>query len=459
MKSHKPHAIMIVVIVFFLSGIGSAAADATPEDDAYHYMKNGVDDQLYNEWWYFNGADNETQFMIIFLLSDPENLTSSRKIQAQAVVLQDGQPPLLGSHQSRGFGGDRNSPMFDIDQNGFSSEQEPNLKVWGVVNDETSGEPIKWDLVYQPTSNPWFAIPVQERVGHIKGGWMKWLVYMPSASVTGTLTIGNRTLGINGTGYHDHIWGRFALNDPQFIWAEAAVPGDGFSLSFRDIPGEQQDAFIGIEKDGETITFSGRQVESDYTDYAFDNTTAAVYPAGYHVAAKNRGFSLDMAVAVQESVPTLGDYPSPLPDYLAFHQVSLLQGTLRSRSGEEYRFQEQGFSGYATQRLHPIFGRLESLDLSGSNASTNATINTITNATTNVTINATNERTGQVKTARIVSGGFFSVDANYSDYLADSTNPWVADGDKVRLEMGHGGHSNSTILSIDLSTDRQEAGL
>jgi len=44
-------------------------------------LKTGVDDQLYNELWRFNGADNNSQFMITFLLSDPENLTSSRKIQ------------------------------------------------------------------------------------------------------------------------------------------------------------------------------------------------------------------------------------------------------------------------------------------------------------------------------------------------------------------------------------------
>ena len=152
-----------------------SAADAAPKDDAYHYMKNGVDDQLYNEMWRFNAVDNNTKIMITFLLSDPDNLTSFRKIQVQAVVLQEGQPLLQGSHQSQGYGGDRNSPMFEIDKSGFSSDQSlnPNLKVWGEVLDETTGEPIAWDLVYQPAANPWFSIPLQQHIGHLKGDWMR----------------------------------------------------------------------------------------------------------------------------------------------------------------------------------------------------------------------------------------------------------------------------------------------
>jgi hypothetical protein len=52
------------------------------------------------------------------------------------------------------------------------------------------------------------------------------------------------------------------------------------------------------------------------------------------------------------------------------------------------------------------------------------------------------------------------VDANYIDYLANPTAPWVLNGDKVKLEM-FGGQSpgNSTVLAVDLSKDRQEANL
>jgi len=441
--------IIAIVAFFFLSGNGWAV-DASPKDDAYHYMANGVDDQLYNEWWYFNVADNDTQLQVVYLLSDPDNISSERKILVQAVAMQDGQPHAMGKHHSRGYGGDRNSPMFDIDKSGFSTEEEPNLRVWGEVEDSATGDPIRWDLIYQPTARPWFAIPVQVHIGHLKGDWIKWLVYMPSAQVTGTLTIGNRTKSLQGTGYHEHAWGRFALSDPQITRASVSVPLDGFSLAFAEILGEQRVAFLGVEKDGKRIVFSEKQIKINYSNsnYSFDSMTAGIFPDAYIVEADNGDYTLDLAVDVQKSAATTLDYRPPLPSVLIFQQVSILQGTLKSKSGEKFSFQEQGFSGFTAPRLHPIFGR----------------INTSTNNSTssNITIVARNERTGQQKMTNVASNGFYSLDANFLDYLADRTAPWVAEGDRVKLEMMGQGGANSTVavvLSINLSEDRQEVNL
>jgi hypothetical protein len=147
---------------------------------------------------------------------------------------------------------------------------------------------------------------------------------------------------------------------------------------------------------------------------------------------------------VQKSVPMMVDYPAPMPSRLDFQQYSLLQGTLKSKSGEEYSFRQPGFSGYATGRLHPIFGRLGTTNLKDAD----------------VTLTAANERSNQVKTARVTTNGFYSVDANYIDYLANPAAPWVSNGDRVKLEMFRGqSPGNSTVLSVDLSKDRQEANL
>lgn len=438
--------IMIAVVALFFSGTGWAV-DASPKDDAYHYMANGVDDQLYNEWWYFDVADNDSQFMVVYLLSDPENISSAQKIQVQAVAMQDGRPHVQGQHKSSGYGGDRNSPMFDIDKSGFSSEEEPNLRIWGEVEDSATGDPIRWDLLYQPMESPWFAIPVQAHIGHIKGDWMKWLVYMPSAQVTGTLTIGNRTKSLQGTGYHEHAWGRFAFSDPQITRASVSVPLDSFSLAFAEIQGVQRVAFLGIKKDSKGIDFSDKQIKLNYSNYTFDNTTATVTPGTYHVEADNGDYSLDLVVDVIKSAATTLDYLPPLPSILIFQQVSFLHGTLISKSGEKFSFQKQGFSGFTVPTLHPIFGRINS-------------------TYSNITIVARNERTGQEKTARVTSDGFYSLDADFSDYLADSTAPWVANGDQVKLEMRGTADTNNTTaanipinLSINLSEERQEANL
>jgi hypothetical protein len=47
------------------------------------------------------------------------------------VILEEGKPPIIGLHQSRGFGADRNGPTLDIDKSGISAEDESVLKAGG----------------------------------------------------------------------------------------------------------------------------------------------------------------------------------------------------------------------------------------------------------------------------------------------------------------------------------------
>lgn len=432
--------ITVMISMPFLSGT-VFAVDASLKDDAYHFLHNGIDDSLYNEWWYFNGISNDTQFLVSYTISDPENVTGFRKSQVLAVVMEDGRQPAIGLQQSRGFGADRNLPNVDIANSSISSQDEPNLKIWGAAENILTGEPISWDLSYQPALAPWFGNPVQLHVGHLKGDWMKWLVYMPSANVTGVLTLGNKTREIIGRGYHDHNWGRWAFNDPQWNWAQTSKPEDGFSVTFGDVLGEQRNTILGLKHRGETIKFSGKQIRLNYTDFTFDPLTARTYPAGYNLSADNGDYRLELEIKALKNVPLIADYPAPLPTYVIFEQVSSFQGTLQPRSGPAYQFGTLGFSEYTTHKLHPIIGRV--------------------NATSgNVTITATNTRSGQVKTTDATAQGWFSLDADYTDYLANRSHPWVAEGDKVRLEAKDAvGNATSMELEVDMTLDRQEVDL
>ncbi len=436
----------LAISILFLSCLG-AAADASLKDDAYHFLHNGIDDQLYNEWWYFNGVSNDTQFSISYLISDPENLTGMRRFQVRAIVMEDDKPAVIGIHQSKGFGGDKNGPNVDIDQSGLAYEDDYNFHVWGTVEDISAGAPIKWDLAYESASSPWYATPVQSHIGHLKGDWMKWLVYMPSARAKGTLSWNNQTREIDAVGYHDHNWGRWAFNDPQLNWAQVSVPDDGFSLVLGDIIGEQRNTLLGVSLGGEALKFSGRQIGMNYTDFALDPLTSRMYPIAYQASADNGDYELDLNISVVKNMPLIISYPAPQPSYIVFEQVALFNGTLRPEEGEAYRFEKLGFAQYTTHRLHPIFGRI---NVSRTNAENNYN---------DITVTATNERTGQVKTGNASLEGSFSFDADYADYLANSAAPWVVDGDTVRVEAkdAAGRQSNSTI-TVDMAKDRQEVG-
>jgi hypothetical protein len=92
------------------------AANASLKDDSFHYMRGGVNDHLYTEWWYFNGISNDTQFILTYFLSDPDNISGQRKTMVRAVVMEDDSKPLVASRSSEGFGADRNNPSVDLAQ-------------------------------------------------------------------------------------------------------------------------------------------------------------------------------------------------------------------------------------------------------------------------------------------------------------------------------------------------------
>jgi hypothetical protein len=301
---------------------------------------------------------------------------------------------------------------------------------------------MKWDLTYKALTSPWLGISAQTHIGHLAGDWMKWLVYMPSAEVEGTITIGGQVQEVRGAGYHDHIWGQWAFNDPQWNRAQLSLPGEDFSLSLGDALGEQRSTVLGIQAKGENIKFSGQQLKLNYTGWATDQSTARDYPTAYEVQGKNGDYQLDLKIDVAKNVPVIFTFPPPLPSLIVFEEVSSFKGMLSPRGGEAYPFQGSGFSQYTTHLLHPILGQINATNVSG------------------IMITATNERTGQSKTARAGLDGWFSIDADYADFLANGSAPWVEDGDRVRLEAedSAGRKVNNTVV-IDLAEKRQNISL
>jgi hypothetical protein len=433
--------IYILFILLCLLGQEGSASGPSLKDDGYHYIQGGSNDKHYNEVWHFNGVSNNTQFFLSYLVSDPENITGLKRIQAMAAILEEGKPPLIGLHKGKGLGVGRNIPMIDIDMSGFSAEDESAFKVWGGV-ESPYGEAIGWDLTYSALAGPWFGIPAQTHIGHLAGDWMKWLVYMPSAEVEGTITLDGQVMEIRGTGYHDHIWGQWAFNDPQWNWAQLSLPGDDLSLSLGEASGEERTVVLGIHSKAETIKFSDRQLKLNHTGWAIDPSTAREYPTAWEVQGKNGDYELDLRIDVVENVPVILDYPPPQPSLVVFEQSSRFTGVLSPRSGEAYSFQGMGLSQFTTHLLHPIYGKINA-----------------TNAS-DFMVTATNERTGQSKTARAGGEGWFSIDADYADFLANGSAPWVADGDMVRLEAedGEGMRASDTVI-VSLAERRQNVSL
>jgi len=413
--------------------------EATLKDDAYHYFPNGINDEIFAEWWYFNGVSDDVQFLFSYFLIDPDNASGMRKIQVLAVVLED--LPLICLYNGEEFTASHDRPYVAIDGREMFALDNTTYQVMGSCPDTMTGSPIVWNLTYESLAAPSFGMPVPIHVGHINGSWMQWLSYMPSAKVTGTIRFGNISRDVDAIGYHDHNWGRWLFNDPQWNWAQVSTPEDEFSLTLGDVIGSERNTNISVKYEGESIIFGQEgQAVINYDEFAFDQTTASVYPTTYKVSAENGKYGLKMRIDVLKNVPLFVSYPEPLPSYMIFEQVSAFDGKLSDENGTIYQFEQMGFSEYTTHQLHTIYGMVTAPD------------------PRNTTVVATNLRTGQRKSAHLSSEGYFSLDANFEDYLNDSTAPWVMNGDKIILKAQDlSRRENATSLVVDMSTDRQEA--
>lgn len=446
----KPWNLLLFALLILALAWPALAAETTLKDDAYHYIPNGINDGLFTEWWYFNGRDNDTQFLFSYFLIDPENITGMRKIWLLAIVMDD--VPIVGLYEGEAFEANSTMPYVSMGNNTMIAINRSTYRIMGNIGDFMFNQPMHWNLTYVAHFDPWFVASDQPPAGHIEGDWMNYLIYMPSAQVTGTLSARDKTRNISAVGYHDHNWGRWAFNDPRWNWAQVSRPEDNFSLAAFDTLEHEGDVSLCILLNKTIIEFNDSQVNVSYLDFDLDTYwSSRTYPTAYRIEADNGEHQLDLDIEVQKTVALPVIYPRPLPDYFIFEQVARFNGTLKSGGDLLYQFEETGFVENTTHRLHPLIGRLNSSD------------------PLNATVTAINERTGQAKTTRPGSSGLFSIDGNFTDYLAldedggiedGSMMPWVAQGDNVSIRAADGsGVKNGTAITIDLGSDRQSIGI
>jgi hypothetical protein len=143
------------------------------KEDAYHYKYSldGINDNLYTEWWYFNVYNEEMQFLVCYLLFDPGNLTGIGDAEVLAVVY-DGMP--------------YEKPNVTIGSNTLLALNDTTFEIKGSCYDLYQNIPIQWNLTYTLDVGSWFGAPEPMLVGHRPDDWMQWLSYMTGANVQGT---------------------------------------------------------------------------------------------------------------------------------------------------------------------------------------------------------------------------------------------------------------------------------
>jgi parallel beta-helix repeat protein len=404
------------------------------KDDAYHYSPDGINDHLYTEWWYFNVYNDDRQFIVSYFLTDPENLTGMGGAEVLAIVYDD--MTLLGHTSTSNFTADYEKPDVTIGSNKLLALNDRTFVINGSCHDAYSNTEMRWNLTYTMDVGSWFGAPAPVHVGHIPDDWMQWLCYMTGADVAGTITVNETTYNMTGSrGYHDHNWGEWFFDDPQWNWAQVSVPEENVSLIIGDvIAPPARNTMMALNYDGTTITFD--DIDLTYTSYEFDPVTSKLYPDVYHVTGNSDEYGIDVTITVSRNVPMVRTFPETLPDYVIFEQVSDYNVTLFKDETPVYSLDQSGFSEYTTHRVHTIYGRVPNAE--------------------GARVTVTNTRTGVSKQSSVASG-YYSVDGDFLDYLVNNTSPWVAGGDVLLIEVVKDQNMGNASLIVDMSMDGQQS--
>jgi hypothetical protein len=333
-RTHRMLSPIVVSLLLILSP-GYAISDPTQEvtlaDDACHYQSwaDRKHDGNYIEWWYFNiyDADHDLQGIFSYFVTDPENRTKRGLSQVAAVAYSArGVVSEIDIYPPDRFSASTDRADVQIESNSIQVLDDDAYRIIGASR---SGR-LEWDLNYVRQASPWFAA---DRIGVGKFPWerMSWLIYMPSATVTGRVEVDGNVYAINAPGYHDHNWGEWVFTDARWNWAQYSGPGVAFELG--DFIGKPV-GFASIDFQGRRTVFNKGQYELAHTRWGFDPRNHKRYPIETTLRAEDENRRLILTIEAIDTHPLRGDLPLPLPDALIYEQTARYDGQLWEKNAQ-----------------------------------------------------------------------------------------------------------------------------
>jgi predicted secreted hydrolase len=196
--------------------------DITLEDDAFH----GRGELPYVEWWYFdaklnNGYSLTLGIHVIDIFTKGIVTTRLNLYYEGTALVKNYEKYFL-----RDFSASSETPSVYISGNQIikGTYDTMNKSFLYTVTMTVPGSSI--NLQFLGTTQGW---KQQQQTGD----W--WVVVLPQAEVTGTITIEDTTINVNGTGYHDHNWGISPWIAWRFGWFWGTCHSSSYTITWADI--------------------------------------------------------------------------------------------------------------------------------------------------------------------------------------------------------------------------------
>lgn len=224
------------------------------------------------EWWYFDGKMSDGSSLVIIFYSQP--VTAGKAGFAPSMSLSFTRPDGTHFQDSRGFSMEycsfaRSSCSVKMGRS-FCEGDLKNYRIHYETDRATADVTLKGNI---PSWRP--------GTGHIlfgKKDYFAWLPSVPEGNMEATVTIGEETYTLTGTGYHDHNWGNkgmFWLMH-HWYWGRAKI-GPYTVISSYITAGEKYGyehfpVFL-LAKEGSVLGENGDCVAYTQTDPEFDPVT------------------------------------------------------------------------------------------------------------------------------------------------------------------------------------------
>ncbi len=345
-KSMKIRSIAPAIALLSLCGAAYAQSDGVSvADDAGHFLYWLGTGHLsdYTEWWYFNLYDssNNVQAIFSYLINNPLGLQGGLlpigiSEMAAVAYTPTGVVTEMDPYLALSFSAQYSEADVDIGkQNAITVLDPDTYRISGATRDGR----IVWNLLYQREAPSWYA---GHNINVAADPWqlMSWLLYMPRAGVSGTLTVDGTQYTVSASGYHDHNWGEWNLNGVTWNWAQYSQPGLTFDLG--DFPAKPG-GVASLDLNGERFVFESGQYTLIHTQWAYDPTNNLMYPTQSVFHASNGAAELDVTMNVLQTDPLAA--PVSPPRSVIYEQTVTYTGQGWA-GGQPLNFTGNGFKEY-----------------------------------------------------------------------------------------------------------------
>jgi hypothetical protein len=333
----------------------------TLRDDGCHYPLYRTHDHAnwYVEWWYFAFRDSASGVsgILAFTIFNPAGHETPGVSSIAAVLFDERAHDVttrMDIHPAAAFCASYDRADISIDR---STVRVLDADTY-ALHVESADAAVRADLEYRRADEArWLG----HRIRGTTRPWevSSWMSWFPSASVSGTIQLGERVIRLDAAaGYHDHNWAVWLFPLATWTWAMFSSPDRRLNLDFA-----QQRSFdytaaylrwgdVRLEFPQDRLTFSvgeWRHWRLPFHHAAFP------LPWKYPVHASLTGtdvtdrYRLELQWRARLVAPL---WKSPM---IVFEQTADFEGTLAERDGtgwtERLRIAEQGFYEYTAEWL------------------------------------------------------------------------------------------------------------